>query len=55
MLSGYKTYIVSGFLVLIGLLEMVGITIPGVELPDNWLVIVLNGFGLSALRAGIGK
>lgn len=52
-LQGYKTHIIAGILIVLGVGQAFGITIPGVELPQDWLVIVLNGLGLSALRSGI--
>ena len=55
MLSGYKTYIVSGVLVVLGVLGFLGVNIPGVNLPSDWLLTALNGFGLAALRAGVAK
>ncbi len=55
MLSGMKTYIVAGMVVLIAVLEMIGIDIPGAEMQDNWFEYILSALGLSALRAGVGK
>lgn len=55
MIAGYKTYAVSAVLVLLGILSMLGIAIPGVTLPGDWLMLVLNGLGLGALRAAISN
>jgi hypothetical protein len=55
MLAGYKTYIVSAALIIIAGLSFMGIQIPGVSLPADWLVVALNGLGLGALRAAVGK
>lgn len=55
VLSGNKTYIVAGVMVVLGLLNAVGITIPGVQLPNDWVVQVLGGLGLASLRAGVAK
>jgi len=55
-LSGYKTYIVAATLALVGIVEgLLGIDIPGVEVDENWMVILLNAMGLGALRAGVAK
>jgi len=55
-LSGYKTYIVAAMLALVGIVEgLLGMDIPGVELDENWMLILLNAFGLGALRAGVAK
>lgn len=44
MLTGYKTYIVSALVVLIGLVEgPMGIDIPGVDTGDSWLNYVIAG------------
>ena len=55
MLANYKTYIVSAALVIIAILSFMGVQIPGVTLPSDWLMIALNGLGLGALRSAIGK
>ena len=54
-LSGYKTYIIAFMLLAVGILGMFGIDIPGAQLPDNWLVLVLNGLGLGGLRLAVSK
>jgi hypothetical protein len=52
MLSGYKTYIVAFMLAAIALVEgVMGIDIPGAELTDDWVSVVLAALGLGALRA----
>ena len=56
MLQGYRTYIVAGMLLLIVIVEKcLGIDIPGAEVGDDWLFVILNALGLGTLRAGIGK
>lgn len=52
-LSGYKTYIVAGLMVLIGVVE--GLTGGGWGGVMDQLPIILNGLGLGALRAGVAK
>ncbi len=53
-LSGYKTYIISGLMVLIGVTE--GLSTGGglVGLLDQ-LPTILTGAGFGALRAGVAK
>ena len=53
MLSGYKTYIVAAAMAILGVLSFLGIAIPGVALPDNWMILVLQALGLGALRSAI--
>ena len=54
-LQGKKTYLVSAALLAVVAVEKgAGIDIPGVIVDDNWLFLVLNGLGLSTLRAGVG-
>jgi len=56
MLQGYKTYIVAAALLLLVVVEKgLGFDVPGVELGDDWLLILLNAAGLGALRAGVTK
>jgi hypothetical protein len=53
-LAGYKTYAVAAILILVVAAEKgLGLDVPGVELQDDWLLVVLNALGLGALRAGI--
>ncbi|RMF06602.1 MAG: hypothetical protein D6773_04245 [Alphaproteobacteria bacterium] len=55
-LSGYRTYIVSTLVVLIGIAEgLLGLDIPGVTVGDNWLNYILVGTGFSSLRAAVNK
>ena len=54
--SGKKTYIVSGLLVLVSLVSLIAGEITLVDFlkgPD--MLILLNGLGLASLRAGISK
>jgi hypothetical protein len=53
-LSGYKTYAVAAVLLIVVAIEKgAGLDVPGVELSEDWLLVVLNALGLGALRAGI--
>lgn len=55
-LKGKKTYIVAGLLALVSLLDVfTGELALSDFLGDPNLVILLNGLGLAALRAGVGK
>ena len=56
MLNGYKTYIVAALLAIVGVVEgVLGMDIPGVNVADDWFVILLEAAGLGALRAGVAK
>lgn len=56
MLDGYKTYIVAIGLVLIVIIEkLIGFDVPGVDLGDDWLLVLMNALGLGTLRAGISS
>ena len=55
-LYGKKTYIISGLMMLVALVELLTGGLSMVEFlssPD--LVLLLEGLGLSALRAGVSK
>ena len=53
-LSGYKSYIVSAVLALVGVTEgLLGFDVPGVTLDQNWVMILLGAAGLSSIRAAI--
>jgi len=55
-MSGWKTYVVSFAIVLIGVSEGVfGADIPGVVVGDDWLQYIISGLGLGSIRAAIGK
>ena len=55
MLKGYRTYIVAASLLLVVFVEKgLGFDIPGIEVGNDWLILVLNALGLGTLRAGIG-
>lgn len=52
--AGYRTYIVAVMLVLGVVAErFLGVDIPGFDVADNWLEMVLAALGLGTLRAGI--
>lgn len=54
MLRGYRTYIVAATLLLVVFVEKgLGFDIPGIEVGNDWLVLVMNALGLGTLRAGI--
>lgn len=56
MLSGKKTYLVATIFILCVLVErFIGLDIPGFEVSNNWLELVMQMLGLSAIRAGLGK
>lgn len=55
-LSGYKTYIIAAIVVACALVEgVLGWDIPGFDIGDDWVAVVLGGLGLGSLRASIGK
>ena len=55
-LKGYKTYIIATLMVLIGVENfLTGSTTLTDLLHSPDLYLILNGLGLSALRAGIAK
>lgn len=55
-ISGKKTYIIAGVLILVVVVEKgLGIDVPGVDLGNDWLTTVLAALGLGTLRAGISK
>lgn len=55
-LSGKKTYIIAALLSIIGLINVVtGDTTLVQFLNDPNLLVLLNGLGLAALRAGVAK
>lgn len=54
MLEGKKTYIIAAMILLSVLVERgLGIDVPGIEVTDNWAIVVMNALGLSSLRKGI--
>lgn len=54
--AGYKTYLVAGFVVFVGVVEgLLGVDLPGVEVGDDWMQYVVSGLGLGSLRAAISK
>lgn len=56
ILEGKKTYFTAAVLLLVVILEKgLRVDVPGVEISSDWLLIVLNAFGLGSLRAAIGK
>jgi len=56
MLNGYKTYIVAAVLLLVVIVEQgLGIDVPGVDLGEDWLLVIMNALGLGTLRAGINS
>ncbi|KIC22518.1 hypothetical protein [Leisingera sp. ANG-Vp] len=56
MLEGKKTYIVAGMILLSVLVERgLGIDVPGIEVADNWALVVMNALGLGSLRKGIAS
>lgn len=56
LLPGKKTYITAILLGIVALLEgPLGVDIPGVTVADDWVVILLNSFGLGSLRAAFSR
>lgn len=54
MLSGWKTYIVVAVMAAIAVCEgVLGIDIPGAEMSNDWMTILLGSLGLGALRASV--
>lgn len=55
-MSGYKTYIIAALMVAVGLVHLLtGDISTTAFLNDPYLLVVLNGLGLAALRAGVSK
>lgn len=55
-LKGRKTYIIAGLLVLASLVEVITGDMTVLQLlEDQNLLVLLNGLGLAALRAGVSK
>lgn len=56
MLEGKKTYIIAGMILLSVVVERgLGIDVPGIEVADNWGLVVMNALGLGSLRSGIAS
>lgn len=56
MLEGYKTYIVAAALALMVVLEkFLGLDVPGVDVSEDWLTLLMGALGLSTLRAGVAS
>lgn len=56
MLQGKKTYIVAAMILLCVAVEKgLGIDVPGVEIADNWLMLVFESLGLASLRNGVAS
>ena len=55
-LPNVKTYLVVALAVVVAVLEsVIGIDIPGIDVSQDWLGIILAAAGLGGLRAAIGK
>lgn len=59
-LSGWKTHAATTIpaLVLAALVvaeKYAGVDIPGFEVPDGWVALVLGGLGFGALRDAVAK
>ncbi|UWQ77388.1 hypothetical protein [Leisingera sp. M658] len=47
MLEGKKTYIIAAMILLSVFVERgLGIDVPGIEISDNWGLVVMNALGL---------
>lgn len=56
MVDGYKTYLlVALFVVMVAVEKGLGWDVPGFEVGDDWLAMVMGALGLGTLRAGIAK
>lgn len=54
--DGLKTYIVAAAVALIGISEgVLGVDIPGAEMQENWIEMVLGAAGLGTVRHAIAK
>ncbi len=54
--SGYRTYIIVAiFLALVAVEKLGGVDIPGFDVGDDWLQVVLGALGLGTLRAAVGQ
>lgn len=54
ILAGKKTYLVAAVLMAVVVVEKgLGVDVPGVDLGNDWLLVLLNALGLGTLRAGI--
>lgn len=54
--DGMKTYIVAATVALIGISEgVLGVDIPGAEMQENWIEMVLGAAGLGTVRHAIAK
>lgn len=54
--DGMKTYIVAAAVALIGISEgVLGVDIPGAEMQENWIEMVLGAAGLGTVRHAIAK
>lgn len=51
-LPGYKTYIAAFVMLLAVILDKgFGVPVPGFEMGDNWMTMVMMAFGFAGLRA----
>lgn len=54
--DGMKTYIVAATVALVGISEgILGVDIPGAEMQENWIEMVLSAAGLGTMRHAIAK
>lgn len=54
--QNWKTYaVVVALLGVVAVEKFMGIDIPGVDVSQDWLTIVLGALGLGGLRSAIGK
>ncbi len=54
-LHGKKTHLVAALMVMVGVINMLTGDASGMQMVMDNAMILLSGFGLSALRAGVSK
>lgn len=56
LLTGWKTYLAVGLMVVVALAEgALGIDVPGVNVADDWVKLLLEALGIGGLRAAIAR
>ena len=56
LINGSKMYIVSAIAIMAGVSEgLLGLDVPGIDVQENWLEVVLGGSGFGALSHRLAK